>query len=97
MELVERATEKDKLGFNRVTKETVTDSPKAVTTTVHGKATKTVRNFKNITKPGITRTTTVTPSAGSGETSNGTRTEKTNLGFRLAFSIPITARVPTNC
>jgi hypothetical protein len=92
-----KTTEKDQMGFNRTTDETVTDTPGVTKTTQHGRGTRTDRNFTNTTTPNTTRTTTETPNGGGGQTNLGTKKEGHNLGFRMTFSIPLTGTVPTNC
>lgn len=92
-----KIVEKDGSGANRTIKEITTETPGVIETTTHGKGTVTNRNFVNTTEPNITRTTTETPTGGGGQTSTSTKREKVNRGFAIAFSIPITGTVPTNC
>ena len=92
-----KTIEDDKMGFNRKTNETVTDTPRTIQTTNHGQGNRNDRNFVSTTTPNTTRTSVTTPGAGGGQTNLGTKKEGHNLGFRMTFSIPITSPIPTNC
>lgn len=92
-----KTIEKDRTGSNRKINEVTTDTPGVIETTTFGKASTTTRNLVNTTEPNVTRTTTETPTGGGGQVQKSTKTEKVNRGFQIAFSIPLTGTVPTNC